>query len=363
MKVLVIDTVDVAYNGITDCIYQYLKAMDRTGLRIDILAGTESIDEVVKKFQLIGSEVYHIGNRKRNPLMYAWRLGRFVSRNKYDIVHVHGNSATMTFDLLGAKLGGCGIRIAHSHNTTCQHITEDRILRPLFYCLVTDRFACGQKAGEWLFRKRDFKIIPNGRDLQKFSYSELDRKDYRRKLKLEDVLVIGHIGGFNQAKNQKFALEVFAEILKHDRRSKIVFAGEGELLEDVKKYAEELKVDDSSIFLGAISDVNKLLSAIDIMIMPSLHEGMPLVILEAQSEGVPCVLSDSITRECGISDLVKYLPLSEGAEKWAKVISGVKVVNRHEAQERGRRALKREGYDIRENARDLRILYEKLAAR
>lgn len=363
MKILVIDTVDMNYNGITDCIYQYLHAMDHTDLHADVLAGTEANDEMVNKFRLIGSEVYHIGNRKKDPLGYAWRLGKLVKQNGYDIVHVHGNSATMTFDLLGAKIGGCRSRIAHVHSTSCEHMKEDKILRPLFYYLATERFACSQEAGEWLFGKKEYRIIPNGRDLRRFSYNEAARKEYRRKLNLKDDLVIGHIGGFNQAKNQRFALEMFAEVLKLRENSWIVFAGDGELLESMREFAKELKIENRVFFLGAISDIEELLSAIDIMVLPSLYEGMPLVALEAQAEGVPCIVSDTITRKCSVSSLVKFLSILDSKENWAKEVVQTVFIDRNESGKEGKKALKEAGYDIVENAKSLKILYQSMVGK
>lgn len=363
MKVLAINTVDLDYNGITDCLYQYLKAMDYTGLQIDILAGTGSNSEMTVMFRLLGNKVYHIGNRKKNPFSYMWKLRRLIKQNRYDIVHVHGNSATMAFDLLGAKLGGCKVRIAHSHNTSCQHVVEDKMLRPLFNFLVTERFACGQAAGKWLFGKKDFRVIPNGRDLKKFSYNENIRNKYRKELNVKDSFVIGHIGGFNSTKNQKFALDVFKEVLKLHGNSRIIFAGDGELLESTKRYAEELGIQDKVFFLGKISNVDVLLSAIDVMILPSLYEGMPLVVLESQAEGVPCVLSDTVTKECKICDFVNFLSLSEKAENWAKVIINMKEINRMETQKRGQKLLKKAGYDIIDNAINLKLLYEKMIIR
>ena len=137
MKLLWITTVEINYNGISDCMYQYLQAMDKSGMEIDILAVKPSNPEYEKRFRDLGCRVIHLDCRNSNPPLYTIRLAKLIRKQQYDLVHVHGNSATMTFDLLGAKLGGCKVRIAHSHNTSCTHVTEDKILRPLFYHLVT----------------------------------------------------------------------------------------------------------------------------------------------------------------------------------------------------------------------------------
>lgn len=362
MKVLMVDTVDLDFNGITDCIYQYLRAMERTDIKMDVLAGAELNHALENKFHQLGIRVFHICNRKQKPMQYVLKLIKLVKQNQYDIVHVHGNSATMVFELLGAKIGGCKIRIAHSHNTTCQHVREDKILRPLFYHLVTERFACGKAAGKWLYGKNRFKIIPNGRDLDKFTFDEEVRNKVRSELGLNDSFVVGHVGGFNRQKNQAFVLKVYSELLKLRKNTKLVLIGDGELKEFIQEMADKMHLRNQVIFTGSISNVEDLLSAMDVMLLPSIHEGLPLVVLEWQAEGLSCFLSDNITRECKLSDLVHYLPLSDGAKKWAQIINQENYPERMEAQKAGKNALKVGGYDIVENAEQLKQIYRNLAA-
>lgn len=360
MKLLWITTVEINYNGISDCMYQYLQAMDKSGMEIDILAVKPSNPEYEKRFLDLGCRVFHLDCRNSNPPLYTIRLAKLIRKQQYDLVHVHGNSATMTFDLLGAKLGGCNVRIAHSHNTSCTHVTEDKILRPLFYHLVTERYACGKAAGEWLYKERPFSVIPNGRDLKRLTYLPEIRERFRRQWKMEDAFVIGHVGSFNEVKNQEFVVEVFQKFSEKKPKARLVLMGDGERMDAVKAQCQELHIADRVLFLGNVPNVAELLNAMDLMLLPSRHEGLPLVVMEWQASGLPSVLSDVITRECKLCDLVQYLPLEAGAEAWAKAIADMPIPDREKACRMGQTALKAAGYDLEENAAHLKEMYQDL---
>ena len=228
MKILIIHTMAIDYNGVTDCIVQYLKHMNREGMEATILSTVTVHPDFEKLFQELGCRLERIEIRKEHPLRYMFRLAKLVRREKFDLVHAHGNSATMFFDMAGAKLGGCRIRIAHGHSTSCGNQKLDRLLRPFFYHSYTQAAACGKKVGEWLYAGRKFRILPNGRELEAYRF----RKDIRRKIRetyqLGETFTIGHVGRFNGPKNQKFALEVFAELLKEEPESHLVFTGRSE---------------------------------------------------------------------------------------------------------------------------------------
>lgn len=360
MKLLWITTVEINYNGISDCMYQYLQAMDKSKMEIDILAVKPSNPEYEKRFLDLGCRVIHLDFRNSNPPLYTIRLAKLIRKQRYDLVHVHGNSATMTFDLLGAKLGGCKVRIAHSHNTSCTHVTEDKILRPLFYHLVTERYACGKAAGEWLYRGRSFTVIPNGRDLKRLTYSRELREKFRRQWNMEEAFVIGHVGSFNEVKNQEFTVDIFQKISEKNPNARLVLMGDGERMDAVKAQCQELGIAERVLFLGNVPNVAELLNAMDLMLLPSRHEGLPLVVMEWQASGLPCVLSDVITRECGLCDLVQYLPLDAGAEEWADVIADTRIPERENACRMGQKALKAAGFDLEENAQNLKEMYQRL---
>lgn len=153
MKILIINTMAIDYNGVTDCLLQYLRAMDRTDMQIDILSAVSVNPKMEKNFLEIGCRIYRIECRKKNPILYVFKLGNLVKKEKYDIVHAHGNSATLAFDMLGAFFGKCKVRIAHCHNTKCGNDRLDKILRPLFYRVYTHGMACGKWQGNGCLKR------------------------------------------------------------------------------------------------------------------------------------------------------------------------------------------------------------------
>lgn len=360
IKILIISTMAIDYNGVTDCLLQYLRAMDRSGMQIDILSAVSVNSKMEKNFLEIGCRVYKIDCRKKNPPLYVLKLAKFVKNGQYDIVHAHGNSATMAFDMLGAYLGGCKVRIAHSHSTECGSKWLDKMLRPFFYHLYTQGMACGKLAGEWLFQERKYNILPNGRKIDSYRYSVDARRGIRNKYNISDELVIGHVGRFNGPKNQKFVLEIFEELLKKRKDIRLILIGEGPLFEQIKMSAAEKNIAKYIIFTGSVDNVPEMLSAMDVMVLPSLHEGLPLVVMEWQAAGLPCIVSDNITRECAVTELVKFMPLSVGAKKWAEEISYITIEEQERKSDKWQILIKEAGFDITENSKDLKKLYEGL---
>lgn len=360
IKILIINTMAIDYNGVTDCLLQYLRAMDRSGMQIDILSAVSVNSKMEKNFLEIGCRVYKIDCRKKNPPLYVLKLAKFVKKGQYDIVHAHGNSATMAFDMLGAYLGGCKVRIAHSHSTECGSKWLDKMLRPFFYHLYTQGMACGKLAGEWLFQERKYNILPNGREIDSYRYSVDARRDIRNKYNISDELVIGHVGRFNCSKNHKFVLEIFEELLKKRKDIRLILIGEGTLFEQIKMSAAEKNIAKYITFTGSVDNVPEMLSAMDVMVLPSLHEGLPLVVMEWQAAGLPCIISDNITRECAVTELVHYLSLAVGAKKWAEMIVQISEEKVGRTSKKLADKLKAAGYDIEDNAKKLRELYESL---
>jgi glycosyltransferase involved in cell wall biosynthesis len=360
IKVLVINTLAIDYNGVTDCILQYLKAMDKKNMQIDILSTVSLNSELEKKFLRLGCTIIQLENRKQNPIMYVWKLAGLVRREKYNIVHAHGNSATLTFDMLGAFLGKCKVRIAHGHSTQCGSKLVDMLLRPFFYKLYTCGISCGKDVGDWLFKRHKFQILPNGRELSLYKYNVKNRQEIRVKYNLGNSLVIGHIGRFNKPKNQEFVLEIFMELQKLQKNAKLLLVGDGILFGNIQNCARNKGIAEHVVFTGSIGNIPEILSAMDVMVLPSLYEGMPLVVLEWQASGLPCIISDSITRECKVTDLVEFLPLSIGAKEWAQEIIRVEEQKKDRKYFDTENMMKEAGFDIKENAKELRKLYEKL---
>ena len=219
-------------------------------------------------------------------------------------------------------------------------------------------FACGQDAGRWMFGKRKFTIIPNGRNLKKYEYDTEKRIEYRNKLGiLSDALVIGHVGRFNRQKNHEYLVRVFSEVYKKNRNSYLVLVGTGEKVEEIKILVKKLELGKNVIFTGVIENVSDYLSAFDVMLLPSLYEGLPLVVIEWQIAGLPCIVSDTVTKECAITSLVKFESIKKKPEVWANDIRNLTLQNRNDSKEAIFKEIKMTGYDIESGAEKLKNLY------
>lgn len=359
MKVLTISTVELAKNGITTCILNYHKKFDDSEVSIDIIA-PNVINEFLKN-DLVnkGGQLYEITMRKTSTLKYFIKLVKIIKQNKYDIVHAHGNSCTLVVEMVAALLGGCKIRIAHSHNTSCEHMRVHRFFKPLFDLTYTDGVACGEDAGKWLFGNNKFTVIKNGVDIHKYKFKEDVRSKYRDKLCVKDEVLLGHVGLFNYQKNHEFLINVFELLVKNDKNSKykLLLIGDGDLRVEIEKRVLQKGIVDKVIFIGNVDNVPDYLQAIDIFVLPSRFEGLPYVLVEAQAVGLPCFVSNNVSKEAEISDRIEFLPIENEYNIWiekiyqmSKLLDKIDRKNAHEA-------IIKNGFNIDENAEMLRRMY------
>ena len=358
MKVLQIPTGGLFSDGILSCITDYMAAMNKTDLDVRVLATNDAEKVAAQRVRKSGCEIVSIPYRKTNIIKYFFLLYKYLVKEKVDIVHVHGSSAIMSVELIAARLAGCKVRIAHSHNTTCEHQKADKLLRPVFNGIYTEAFACGSEAGKWMFGKRDFTIIPNGRDIKKYEYNAKNRIRYRNKLRIpNDALVIGHVGQFNAQKNHEYVIRVFEELYRDNKNAYLVLVGTGEIIDEIKNIVKKSAAKDRVIFTGLIDNVADYLSAFDVMLLPSLYEGLPMVVIEWQIAGLPCIVSDTVTKECAITQLVKFKSLEEGPESWARDIADIPLQDRAQNKEMLINSIRKAGYDIELGAERLRNIY------
>lgn len=358
IKILVINTVNFGYGGgMSNVIMNYYHAMDRSDVQIDF-AYSKYIDKTLKKeLESDGSRVYYLNSRMKKPLQYARDLIRIVKNGQYDIVHAHGNSCTLALEMYSAKKGGAKVRIPHSHNSTCGHMIIHRILRRLFDNNYTNAFACGEKAGEWLYNGKPFTVINNGIDVDSFKYNYSIREEYREKYKLHGKKVVGHIGHFSHQKNHTFLIEIFDALYKFDNNYRLLLIGDGDLQKDIKNQINDLELDDAIIFIGQSLEVSQLLQAMDMIVMPSKFEGLPLTLIEAQSACVPCFVSDAVSKEAAITDLVEFISLEKFPKEWAEQINAASSVNREELKNAVCSEIIDVGYSIKDNAGKLKKMY------
>jgi len=283
-----------------------------------------------------GAKVIHKPNNIRGYYKEYKYLKKVMVEGKYDIVHSH----LMFYSGLVMKAAykaGISKRVPHSHMTNpCM---EDRPIAKQIAAKIysifmkmwlnkygTDLVACGPESGDYLYGKRNFKkrgvILNNAIDLDRFKYNKLYRNEIRSELNLGSKIVVGHVGRLNYVKNHKYLVDVFYEVQKINPEAILLIVGDGEQRTNIENKAEELGILDKIIITGMRSDVEKLLSAMDIFVFPSLYEGLPVTLVEAQATKLPCIISDTVTQYVKQNDNIEYMSIKRNPIEWAK-----KVVN------------------------------------
>ena len=309
-RVLIINTAHTTFNGITSVIMNYVRTTHKTVQYDFVLCGNteQSFEDELKK---LGKSVFHPPYpRNKKPLKYVAWLKKIIKENGYDAVHVHGNSGTMYFDIHAAKAAGAPIRIAHSHSTSSKHMLVHKILKPFLNCELTHAIACSDVAGKWLFNRK-YIVLPNGIFLDKFAFSQETRSCYRKQFGIEDNIVVGHIGYMDVEKNHMFLLKVFKRLIERENNVRLMLIGDGRLRSEIEQYISQNDLSEHVFLLGKRSDVNNLYQCMDVFVLPSLFEGLPVTLIEAQTAGLPCLVSNAVSKEANILHDMIFLDINE----------------------------------------------------
>lgn len=304
-----------------------------------------------------GGRIYKIPKRTEDFWGAMRGIRTIVRDNGYDKVLKLGNPPIAVLDLIAAKSGGARILAMRSCNAlsglSWKNRAMDALLRPVLNIVANVKIAPSMLAAEYTFGKRTahkkVHLLHNGVDLYVFHYDQVGRSRVRQELSLENKLVVGHVGRFTRQKNHRYLLEVFAQIRAIREDAALLLVGTGELESSVRERVRELGLEDAVIFAGQRFDIPQLLSAMDVFVFPSFHEGMPNTVIEAQATGLPCVIADTITREADITGLVQYLPLEQPAAFWAERALTALTDQRMDTSQ----AFLEQGYDIESVAREL----------
>ena len=288
-----------------------------------------------------GATVITVKSPSLNHFEYIKTLRRLLLSNHYDVVHSHTQFNT-GINMWVAKMCGVPIRLAHSHTTAHERRIPPKkqlyesIMRWLIKRCSTDYLACGKEAGEWMYGSRSerrgsisFKIINNGIDTALYRFSPEKRNQIRNQYHIsENEYLIGNCGTLSELKNQEYLIRLLPEIVHRRPNAKLVLIGRGKdgFQAHLQKIAEECSVSDHVLFTGPVMNVYAILSALDVFALPSLREGTPLALVEAQANGLPCVISDAVPHDAVVTDLVKSLPLCD-TEAWIDLLSGLERNN------------------------------------
>jgi len=356
--------------GLESRLMDILRNIDYSKVCVDIFTYRMQpglMDEEAKK---LGSQIYY--NKPlniRNCIGYVRYFERFLKEHpEYKIVHAHQDAWCSVF-CKGAYLANVPVRIAHSRtaliNNSLENVIKNIIKLPTRK-YANYYFAVSDKAGIWLFGKRKYKdgkvqVWPNAIDCRKYRYSKKTRNEVRKQLGVEDNFVLMHVGNFFAPKNHSFLIRVFEKYYKEHPKSKLILIGgqgpEKEILDGVKKQVQEKGLNDAVVFLGVRNDVSRLLQAADVFVFPSIFEGLPGAVVEAQAAGLPCVISDKITSEVVLLPTTKQIPI-ENTETWCKEIDRAKAVQHCDSYE----IMKQKGFDIKSLCEDLEKFYSQFAS-
>lgn len=346
--------------GIAAVMMNYCKCLDRNKYKVTIIAGKPFSEVHLNECKQNGIEIQELPSRYGDTFGHYFNLWKVLKKGKFDIVHIHGNSAMMAIELMIALAAGIHIRIAHCHNSTCINIKAHRMLQPLFNTLYQKGLACSDLAGKWAFGEKEYEVLPNAFETKKFAFNIKRREQVRAKYRIENRFVIGHIGRFNEQKNQQFLIDILKEVLKTKDDAVLMLVGDGPDFEKISDYAKSAKLKNNVLFCGETNDTASLYDAMDVFVFPSKYEGLGIVAVEAQISGLPCVISDKVPRDVVVGPNVSFLSLDNKISCWVDVISNGQVSNRSREVFYDSNKKQIAKFEIEENATRLDKIYESL---
>lgn len=347
--------------GLETMLMNYYRKVDRSQIQFDFLTHRPERGAYDDEIEAMGGRIYHAPRLypQNYPAYFRYMKQFFADHPEYSIVHSHID-AMSAFPLFAAKINHIPQRIAHSHTSK---LDKDLKL-PIKYTalkfipyIANHYCACGEVAGHFMFPSHKFQVIHNAIDLQLFRFDPEQRQRIRKEFGWEDTLVIGHVGRFCYIKNQLFLLDVFKKISEKQEQCRLVLIGSGEDEQKIREKIKDLGLEEKVCVLLNRADVDALYHAMDVFVMPSLFEGLPMVAVEAQANGLPCIFSDKISKEVLLSHNVRMLSLDSSAKGWAEVILKTEFARNPNAQMQ----LRDKGYDIDVEAQKLQRWYEILA--
>lgn len=355
------------HGGAETMVMNYYRKIDKSKVQFDFMVHRSQRGAYDDEIEAMGGRIYRMCPiYPQNFGKYKKMLKVFFDKHpEYKILHSH-MSELGCYAFQEASKRGISCKICHAHNAPVRESMSLKekgqlIFRNYFKKKMlpyTDHlFICAEKAGNWLYGEENsdrFVMMNNAVDAEKFRFNEEERNKMRKALGVEDKLTIINVSRFNPQKNHTFIIDIFEEIKKQHPDSVLLLAGNGDLENSIKEKCKALGISDSVKFLGLRNDINNLLLASDVFLFPSLYEGLPVTMVEAQSSGIKCFISDAIPQQCVLTDDVTALPLQSGAKSWADEI--LKLKNGYDRKDRYRKIVDA-GFDITANAKWLEEFY------
>ena len=322
--------------GVESVVMNYYKHIDRSKIQFDFICDNDSTNIPYEEIEKLGGKVILIPPYQK-IFKYHNELKKVLKDGNYRIVHSHINTLSV-FSLFAAKCAKVPVRIAHSHSTTNKKEWKKNlikiILRPLSKMFATNYMSCTEHAGRWMFGDKEYDkgnvfVLNNAIDIEKFKFDENLRKQKRKELRIDDEnVIIGNVGRFVEQKNHRFIINLFKEINNVNDRVKLLLIGQGPLLNEIKMNVKKLGLENKVIFAGQRDDINELYQVMDLFIFPSLYEGLGMAVIEAQVNGIPCIVSTEVPEVTKITDSINYISLDETIKVWVDKINEY-IVNKN----------------------------------
>lgn len=350
--------INLAFEGMTNntggketYIINVFNALDKTKYRCYFIAYDDEIayEQYLKDN---GATVVHITGRNKSIIRFIKELNSFFSSNHIDVLWAHKTTLSSCEIFNIAKKYKVPVRIIHSH-------CSENMGGKLTYVLhqfnkhnidnkATVRVACSDVASKWFFGDKKSIILKNAIELDKFKFNPEIREQMRKQLCVDGKFVIGHVGRFGIEKNHTKLLDIFKTLHDKDKNTVLILCGDGEERVNIEKKIKDLDLKGSVKLMGVVRNVSDYLQAFDIIVMPSLFEGLPFSLLEAQAAGLKCIVSDTVSVESNIAEWNKYVGLGSPDCEWSETILSESM--QYDRAE-GYRILKKKGFDLKENIR------------
>lgn len=305
------------------------RAINREKVQFDFIIDNDKVNVYAEEIRQLGGKIFQLpkfNGKNYRQVRRAWE--KFLSEHpEYKILHSHVRSYAALYIPIAKKYGLK--TIIHSHNTSNGRgiaALGKKILQYPLRFQADYFFGCSEIAGQWLFGKKIVKssryfMLKNAVDMDRFSFRKPIRDQIRQEMGAdENALLIGHVGRMHPQKNHSFLIDCFAKIAEQRNDAKLVLLGDGEHRKAIVEQIKQLGLQDHVLMLGLKKNVEDYFSAMDCFVLPSLHEGLPVVVVEAQANGLPCFISDTVTKEVQLSELVQYLSITQGESPWVEAV-------------------------------------------
>lgn len=353
--------------GAETMIMNLYRHIDRSKVQFDFVENSREPAAFDEEILDLGGRIYrcpHYNGKKHFTYVKWWNDFFKAHPKEYPIVHGHLGSTAAIYLSIAKKYGAYAI--AHSHSSGTDHSLRSYLYQMMSYNTrnVADYFfACSEAAGKDRFGRKvisgdHYAVLNNAIDVNQFSYNSRVREVVRDELGIgQNQLVVSHIGRYTKEKNHEFILKIFSELRKLGLGARLLMIGDGTLRTHIMQMAEQASLSSDVIFTGVRSDVERLMQAMDVFVLPSLYEGLPVTMVEAQAAGLPCIISDKVPPECILTEgLVDVMPLSASPGAWAEKILAKRAIPRTDR----RAEIAAHGFDITTEAVKLQEFYLKV---